>query len=290
MTFIKWAGGKTQLIPEIANLLPDMKKIRGYAEPFIGGGSIFFYLKEQGYLDGKPVYLSDLNTNLIDTYKVIRGGWKELVPLLEKLEKEHSVGGEKFFFKIRDNFPDGLDIMERAAQFIYLNKTCFNGMWRVNASGKNNIGCGHPEKNIKIFDINRLKECSMMLNGIDINIGVMSFESVVRIPDMKDYWVYLDPPYDDICKSGNFDGYTEGGFVKRHLLLTTFKRLDEMGCKVMMSNSSTPLIMNEFKNFTIKVIKAKRLIAGDGSKRGEVDELLITNYKPYSRQLNLADY
>lgn len=283
MSFLKWVGGKAQLLPKIADLLPDMKMIKGYAEPFIGGGAVFFYLKRHGYLEEKPVYLSDVNEDLINSYKTIRSNWKEVVPILEKLEKEHT---EDFYYKLRDNFPGNMEGIERAAQFIYLNKACFNGTMRVNSDGKYNMGSGQKEKyNNRIFDINELNNCSKMLQGT--NIGVMSYEHVMRIPDMDNYFVYCDPPYDNV----GHVGYTSDRFIeKRAHLLGTFKKLDELGCKVMMSNNSTPEIMNEFEDYNIIVVKVKRLVCSVGENRGDVDEVIITNYKPPKKQRALWDF
>lgn len=281
MTFLKWAGGKTQLIPEIMNLLPDMKKIKGYIEPFIGGGSIFFHLKEQGYLEDKPVYLSDMNEYLINAYIVIRDNWRELIPYMEKLEKYNS---EKIYYKIRDNFPDGLNTTEKAACFIYMNKMCFNGGMRVNSEGRFNQGFCQKEQ-ANIFNMNEINQCSRLLNGININI--MSYEKIVKISDIKEYFVYMDPPYDNV----SHDGYTKDRFIeKRKYLLSTFRKLDELGCKVMLSNSSTAGIMKEFKDYNIKIVKAKRMFNANGEGRGAVDEVIITNYMQHRTQMNLADY
>lgn len=293
MTFLKWVGGKTQLLPSIADLLPDMKKIKGYAEPFIGGGSVFFYLKRHGYLENKPVYLSDVNNYLIDTYKVVRNNWKEVLPLLEKMEKEHC---ESYYYNIRDNFPlEGLSTIEKASQFIYLNKACFNGQMRFNSDGKYNMGIGRNEKvlegqkeKVNIFDLNELYDCSKILQGI--NIGVMSFEHVIRIPNIERYYVFMDPPYDDIGQN-NFVGYTSDRFVdKRNYLFSTFKKLDELGCKVMLSNSYNKKILDEFKEYSINIVKAKRMVNCKGDERGEIDEVIITNYKPPKIQQTLGDF
>lgn len=285
-SFIKWAGGKNQLLPDIMSLLPDMKKITGYAEPFIGGGSVFFFLKEKGYLDKIPVYLSDTNIDLINTYKVLRSQWKELTPYLTTLENHHC---EEQYYKIRNNYPSkNSNNIERAAQFIYLNKTCFNGQIRVNSDGRYNMGMGDKiEKSI--FDIDTLHNCSVLLQNT--NIGVMSFENIIKIPNLRDHFIYCDPPYDIIEGQNNFIGYQADKFEKkRHFLLPIFKKLDELGCKVMMSNSYSQTIIYEFKDYNINTVKAKRMINSKGDERGEINEVIITNYIPAYKQTGLADF
>lgn len=265
-----------------------MKKMDGYAEPFIGGGSVFFYLQKTGQLNNKNVYISDTNENLINTYKVVRNNLDELIPLLDKYQNAHN---EELYYKIRDNYHlNNVDYIEKACQFIYLNKTGFNGMWRVNSDGVNNQSIGHKEK-VNLYDYEQLKSDGNSLKCA--NIGVMSYENVLKIPDLKDYgnyFVYLDPPYDDIGNN-NFVGYSSDGFKqKRNCLLYTFRKLDKLGCKVMMSNSSTPWIQAQFKDYHIEIVKAKRQCAGKAEDRVPVDEVIITNYKPVKKQFSIFDF
>ncbi len=287
MSFLKWAGGKGQLLQQLSDLFPDMKNICGYCEPFLGGGSVFFYIKSQGYLENKPIYLSDINADLIITYKVIKENLNELIPLLTKYQENHT---EELYYKVRDNFHKKLvNNIERSSQFIYLNKTGFNGLWRVNNEGVNNTSIGHKEK-IQIFDANDLNYYSKLLQPA--LLGIMSYENIVNLCN-EDYFTYLDPPYDNIGEKNNssFVGYTSDSFKsKRPYLLDTFRKLDEMGCKVMMSNSSTPWIMSQFKDYHITTLKAKRICAGDAEKRIPVDEVVITNYKPSKKQFRMEDF
>lgn len=284
MSFIKWAGGKNQLLPQLSDLFPNMKDIKGYCEPFLGGGSVFFYIERQGYLQNKPIYLSDINSKLITTYKVVKDNLKELTELLTKYEKNHT---EKLYYEVRDNFHNRQNPLIIAAEFIYINKTCFNGMMNVNRAGVINQGFCQKEK-VKLFDPIEIERCSKALKYAKID--TMSYEKVVDIAE-KDYFVYTDPPYDNIKDGGqSYVGYTSDTFKqKRHLLLDTFRKLDEKGCKVMMSNASTPWMMSQFKDYYITIVKAKRICAGDAEKRIPVDEVVITNYKPIKKQLTMED-
>ena len=286
MTFIKWAGSKRQLLTELSDLFPPMKNITGYCEPFIGGGSVYFYLERQGYLLNKPVYLSDINSSLITTYKMVRDNLKELVELLTKYQENHT---EKLYYEVRDNFHNRQNPLIIAAEFIYLNKTCFNGMWTVNSKGVNNASIGHKEK-VNIFDPIEIERCSKALKYA--NIDTMSYEKVLDIAE-KDYFIFCDPPYDNI-KDGNsqsFSSYTPDNFKqKRNYLLNTFRKLDEMGCKVMMTNHVTAWLLSQFKDYHITTVKAKRICAGDAEKRIPVDEIVVTNYKPTKKQFSMEDF
>jgi len=288
MTFIKWCGGKTQLLNQLSDMFPNFKNIKGYAEPFLGGGSVFFYLEQSGYLRNKPVYLSDINENLINTYKQVRNNINQLILLLKKYQNEHT---EEMYYKVRNNFhKKEVNDIERAVQFIYINKTCFNGMWNVNKDGVCNSSIGHKEKH-NIFNEKEIRRCSEALSCAQI--GVMSYENVVRIPNMKDYWIYLDPPYDNISNgtAKSYVGYNIDRFeIKRDYLLNTFKKLDELGCKVIMSNASTPWIHSQFKDYFIKIVKAARMCAGNPEKRIPVSEVIIANYKLIRKQHSLSDY
>lgn len=285
MTFIKWCGGKNQLLSQLSDLFPNMKNLN-YAEPFLGGGSVFFYLERQGYLQNKSIYLSDINSKLISTYKIVRDNLKELIPLLKQYEDNHT---EKLYYEVRDNFHNRQNPLIIAAEFIYLNKTCFNGIFNVNSKGIMNTSIGHKEK-VNIFDPIEIERCSRALKYA--NIDTTSYEKIVDIAK-KDYFVYCDPPYDNI-KDGNsqsFSSYTPDNFKqKRNYLLDTIRKLDEIGCKVMMSNASTPWMMSQFKDYYITVVKANRICAGDAEKRIPVDEVVITNYRTTTKQLRMEDF
>lgn len=192
MTFIRWRGGKINLIPQLNELFPDMYSMNGYIEPFIGGGSIFFFLmkKYEGALKEKPIYLSDINPELINCYRVVRDKVNELISLLEKRQK---LNNEKYFYSIRDIYPPGrgLDDIEKASMFIYLCNTCFGGEWRVNSEGRFNKAYGGQD-NARIFDKEELLECSKLLKGVKLNI--MSFENIVKIKNINNFFVYCCLP------------------------------------------------------------------------------------------------
>jgi len=285
MTFIKWAGGKGQLLSQLSDLFPPMKNISGYCEPFIGGGSVFFFIERNGYLLNKPIYLSDINSKLITTYKMVRDNLSELINLLKKYEENHT---EKLYYEVRDNFHNRQNPLIIAAEFIYINKSCFNGMMNVNKDGVLNAAFCQKEK-VNLFDPIEIERCSKALKYA--HIDTMSYEKVVDIAE-KDYFTFLDPPYDNIKDGGqSYVGYTSDAFkTKRNYLLDTFRKLDEKGCKVMMTNHVTPWLMTQFKDYYITVVKAKRICAGDAEKRIPVDEVVVTNYKPTKKQFSMEDY
>lgn len=293
MTFIKHPGGKASLIPELSKYFPlnnnnnnNDSRIDGYIEPFVGGGAVFFYLKQNGYLTDKTVYLSDINPELINCYKVIKNHLSDLIKSLNTLEEKHN---EEYYYKVRNNFHKiKLNDISKAAYFIYLNKTAFNGQLRYNLDGNFNMGIGHKEK-IQIYDRKTLPECSKLLQNTDIR--TMSFEKILEILKQeqnkdKKFFIYLDSPYDDIDDGSNsFTSYTKDKWSeKRHFLRTVFKELDNQGHKVMLSNIPSPILLNEFKEFNIYIIKARRTGAANPASRGLVDEVVITNYKQEKRK------
>ena len=286
MSFIKWAGGKQQLLPQLIDLFPNLKDIKGYCEPFLGGGSVFFYLENMGYLQNVPIQLSDINSGLITTYRMVRENLPELIKELDKYQHNHT---KEEFYKIRNNFHKQTNSLTIASQFIYLNKTGFNGLWRVNSQGINNQSIGHEEK-VQLYNNVTIQKCSKALKNA--RIRNLSFEEAIQLC-IKDTFTYLDPPYDNIGEENNssFVGYTSDSFkLKRPYLLDTFRKLDEIGCKVMMSNSSTSWIMSQFKDYHIIVVKANRICAGKAEDRNPVDEVVITNYKPVKKQFSLMEF
>lgn len=286
MTFLKWAGGKSQLLPKLDELFPDLGKIKGYIEPFLGGGSVFFHLMKNDNLrslDKKNIFLSDINPELINCYRTVRDNLDALFPLLEMHQKEHC---EDYYYKIRDSYFSGSDI-ERAAKFIYLNKTCFNGIWRVNKNGMPNVPIGHKGPT-NIYDKFSLKDSSELL--LHANLNVISFEKILDFKNINDYFVYMDPPYYDVTIKGSFTGYTHDNFKeKRGGLNRIFRSLDILGCKVMLSNSDSPTIGMLFKGFNIETLDAKRMINSDGKNRGYVNEVVVMNYQTHKRQKTIDE-
>ncbi len=267
--FLKWVGGKRQLMPAINELLPN--KFSTYYEPFVGGGAVLFELQP------KKAIINDFNTELINTYIVIKENPEELIEDL----KTH-INEANYFYDIRaldrhDAF-ENLSNIKRASRVIYLNKTCYNGLYRVNNSGEFNTPFG-KYKNPNIVNDVTIRAVSKYLNSNDIKIINKDFESSLK-NIRKGAFVYFDPPYDPISKSSNFTGYVQGGFdiTEQIRLKNLCDKLDSKGVKFLLSNSATKLILDLYSEYNITFVKANRAINSDSSKRGEVEEVLIRNY------------
>lgn len=270
--FVKWAGGKTQLMEQFKKFFPS--KIDRYFEPFVGGGAVFFYIIQK--YQPKEVYLSDINEELINTYITIRDDVERLIIELKQHKEYHIADGKKYYYEIRGVDPKTLPNLERSARFIYLNKTCFNGLYRVNSKGKFNVPMG-DYKNPDIQQEDKLRHISKLLKNIKIQ--VMSFEKIVPLAKKGDF-IYLDPPYYPIKKGKSFTTYTEGKFLEKEqeLLANTFSKLSEKGCLCMESNSDTEFIKKLYTPFKIYIVRAKRMINSNAKDRNEINELVITNY------------
>jgi DNA adenine methylase len=271
--FLKWAGGKLQLIEQFENLFPH--NFRNYYEPFVGSGAVFFYVKSK--LKPNKVILSDTNEELINCFVVVRDNPYELVELLLNHRKRHS---KEYFYAVRSTQPNRLDSVNKAARFIYLNKTCFNGLYRVNSKGQFNVPFGDYD-NPSIFDKNTLFQASQLLQ--DVHLQVSTFEKVLDFAG-KDDFVYFDPPYIPLSKTSSFTRYSKSDFTMKDQkqLSEVFETLDSRGCFVMLSNSDHALtreLYRHYKKNTV-VVRAKRMINSVGSKRGAINELIVTNYSP----------
>lgn len=269
MPFLKWVGGKRQLMGDIEPLLPT--KISTYYEPFIGGGAVF--LNQQP----KKAVINDYNAELINVYEVVRDDVEALIQDLATHQNE-----SEYFYSIRvqdrqEGF-DQLSALKRASRVIYLNKTCFNGLYRVNSSGEFNTPFGRY-KSPNIINETVLRAVSNYLQSNDIQLLSGDFEEALK-GARRGSFVYLDPPYDPISKSSNFTGYVEGGFGtdQQERLRDVCLRLDQKGVRFLLSNSATPLIKSLYKDFEIIEVGAKRQINSVASKRGEVTEVLVRNY------------
>lgn len=269
--FLKWAGGKLQLIEQFENLFPP--DFCNYYEPFIGSGAVFFYLKSKS----KPnkVILSDTNEELINCFAVVRDKPSELIEVLLNHRKRHS---KQYYYEVRDLESERLDSVSRAARMIYLNKTCFNGLYRVNSKGEFNVPFG-DYKNPSIFNRNTLYRASQMLQDADLR--VMTFDKVLDFAG-KDDFVYFDPPYIPLSKTSSFTRYSKSEFSikEQNQLSEVFRALDSMGCFVMLSNSDHSLTRELYRDYdkNIVVVRAKRKINSVGSKRGAINEIVVTNY------------
>ena len=274
--FVKWAGGKNGLINSLVSFIP--KNFNSYFEPFVGGGALFFYLKNLNILNSKKIYLNDKNVELINAYKQIKINPNKLLEELEILKNNHS---KEYFYKIRNLDRDfdfySLSEVFRAARFIYLNKTCFNGLCRYNAKGNFNTPMG-SYKNPKIYDKDLIFSVHEVLKNVSITNK--DFE-VVSLKAKKGDFIYFDPPYYPINKTSSFVSYTDNFSANEQIrLYKLFKMLDCEGIKVLQSNSNTDFIKELYKDFGIIEVISKRAINCKGDKRGKITELIIRgNYE-----------
>lgn len=268
-TFVKWAGGKKQLIEQFKPFFP--KEINRYFEPFVGGGAVAFYIIK--HYKPKMVFISDSNKELINTYLVIRNDVEKLISKLKEYKKKHS---KKFYYKIRAENPKGLSSLERAVRLIYLNKTCFNGLYKVNSKGEFNVPMGNYN-NPAIVNEKDLREVSKLLKNTKISAQQFNkIESKVR----KNDFVYFDPPYYPLKKK-SFTTYTKERFLDKEQkeLARLFKALDKKGAKVMLSNSDSAFIRELYRDYKIDEVEANRAINSDAEGRGKINEIIVTNYK-----------
>lgn len=270
--FIKWAGGKQKLIEQFKTFFP--KKINRYFEPFLGGGAVAFYIIQK--FKPKEVLLTDINEELINAFNIIKKDVDKLIIALKKHKEYHTADAKKYYYKIRSVDPTDLTDLENAARFIYLNRTCFNGLYRVNSKGQFNVPIG-SYKNPNIAQKDKLRKISKILKNKKIKR--MSFDKIMNLTKKGDF-IYFDPPYYPLEGKKSFTTYTKGNFLEEEqkLLADVFKKLNKKGCLCMLSNSDTKFIKNLYKDFKIHFVKAKRLINSDASKRGEIKEIVVTNY------------
>ncbi|MBQ9869946.1 MAG: DNA adenine methylase [Ruminococcus sp.] len=268
---LKWVGGKRQLLPSIKPMLP--KRITSYCEPFVGGGAVLFDLQP------KRAIVNDINSDLILVYTVIRDNVEALIELLETYPNE-----EGFYYELRNidreqEKYDKLSEIEKAARVIFLNKTCYNGLYRVNNAGEFNSPFG-KYKNPNIVNAPVLRAVSAYFNSSEITFSTADFELVLE-QVRRGTFVYLDPPYDPVSDTSSFTGYSKGGFSREQQiqLRECCDRLNARGVKFMLSNSATDFIREQYSNYHITIVQAKRAINSVASKRGDVDEVIITNYE-----------
>lgn len=272
--FVKWAGGKRQIMSEIVKYKP--KSYKKFIEPFVGGGSVFMELQNP------KTIINDFNSELINTYIVIRDNVDELIQELEKHKENDS---KEYFYNLREWDRNGTleekSNIEKASRFIYLNKTCFNGLFRVNSQNQFNVPYGNY-KNPNIVNKEVLIADSKFLNKPGIKIMSGDFEEATKLARKGDF-IYLDPPYAPIVEdSQNFVGYTLNGFdyKEQERLRNLFVELDKKGCFVMLSNSSSKAIHDLYADYTdtTVILGANRNINSKASGRGKVDEVLVMNY------------
>ena len=270
--FVKWAGGKRQIMNEIMKYVPF--NYNTYYEPFVGGGAVFFELAP------KKAVLNDFNKELINVYECIKdeSKFEKMCAELNHHEVNHS---EEYYYSVRNLDRDKKSFnkiadYKRAARTIYLNKACFNGLYRVNSKNEFNVPFGKKTK-VNTYEGQNLGIVHCILNFNDIKLLSTDFEEAVKTAKKGDF-VYLDPPYDS--DTSTFNSYTEDGFGKKEQerLAKLYTELSDRGCYVMLSNHNTKLVRELYKDFNIHVIEAKRNINANGKKRGKVEEVIITNY------------
>ncbi|WP_445635096.1 Site-specific DNA-methyltransferase (adenine-specific) [Nostoc sp. DSM 114161] len=272
--FLKWAGGKRQIAPLIENNFPKNYNYQNYTyyEPFLGGGAVLFTLQP------KKAVINDSNAELINCYQVVKDSVDELIENLKIHENN-----EEYYYAIRDwdreeSFQYRTPV-QRASRIIFLNKTCYNGLFRVNSQGQFNVPFG-KYKNPNILDLAVLKAVSKYLNENQITILNLDFQDVLKKAKKGDF-VYLDPPYDPVSDTASFTGYDVNGFNKDEQirLKETFDNLDNRGCKLLLSNAYTNFIKDLYKDYIHIKISAIRAINSNAKKRGKVDEILVKNYE-----------
>ncbi|MGI8500190.1 MAG: DNA adenine methylase, partial [Hassallia sp.] len=258
--FLKWAGGKSKLIQQYLTYLPSKNTYKNYYEPFLGGGAVFFHLQPSNAI------LTDINAELITTYRCVRDNVEELIFLLKEHESKHS---KDYYYSVRAN--PGKSDLENAARLIYLNKTCFNGLYRVNSQNKFNVPLG-KYKNPNICPEDLLIAASEALYQAEIKQA--NFTEILNHATNSDDFVYFDPPYYPISKTSYFTSYTNYSFEENQQiqLRDIFVKLSERDVMVMLSNSDCEFIRNLYSNFNIYTISATRAINSNAKKRGKINE------------------
>lgn len=268
---VKWVGGKRQLLSDLIPLLPQQFDL--YCEPFLGGGALLFQLQP------RRAVVNDINSELINLYEVIRDDVDGLIASLEGHQNQAD-----YFYQIRDWDRDpekysALSRVQRASRLIYLNKTCYNGLFRVNLSGQFNTPFGNYKKP-NIVNEAGLRAVSSYFQEAEITFSSMDYARLLEdLP--QGAFVYLDPPYDPVSDTSNFTGYARGGFGREEQirLRECCDELTRRGIRFMLSNSATPFIQEQYAAYQITLVRAKRAINSKSDKRGEVDEVVVRNYE-----------
>ncbi len=272
--FVKWAGGKRQLIPEIEKHLPE--KFGSYFEPFLGGGALLFHLlSENQNLRG---YVSDLNSDLVLAYVTIRDKIDDLLKSLEKHSENYFSNSKTYYYSVRESNPKSQ--VEKVSRLLFLNRTCFNGLFRVNSKGKFNVPLGRYS-NPNIVQEDNLRTVNQFLNKNKISIKCQDFATTVDSVKKGDF-VYFDPPYQPVSKTANFTSYTNAnfGFNDLERLAKVSNQLAKKGAKILLSNSYSKKVLDLFSKrvWNIEKIEANRAINSNSKKRTGHFELLIKNY------------
>ncbi|HAL91608.1 MAG TPA: hypothetical protein DCM68_01110, partial [Verrucomicrobia bacterium] len=277
--FLKWAGGKSSTLRQLEEYFP--REITRFFEPFLGGGAVFFHLKHRFPL--MKAFLRDSNKELINCYRIVRDRPVDLMLMLDYHAKAFKTKGATYFYEIRKQH-DLADDLARAARTIFLNKTCFNGLWRVNARGEFNTPVG-SNANPSLYDYENIRACSYALR--DAQLEAEDFRQVTSMARRGDF-IYFDPPYLPISAYSDFKRYTADQFREADQveLSQVFRELDAKGCYVVLSNSDHPRTREIYSGFPISIVSAPRFINCKPGGRGNVSELVITN--ACSKNLSLS--
>ena len=270
--FLKWAGGKASMIEQYQDFFPS-ERVNTYFEPFLGSGAVFFHLRSRDF--ARQYCLSDINDELINAYRILRDRPDDLLALLAYHQAMHD---EDHYYAVRDvdrvdDWPTSAEVVARAARMIYLNKTCYNGLWRVNSKGQFNVPIGRYD-NPNINDEERLRAASAVLQNVSITTAPI--REAMRDAGASDF-VYFDPPCVPLDDNADSIDVDFGEEAQRELAMV-FKDLDRRRCLLMLSNSDTPLVRELFDGYRIEIVQAQRRINSDPDKRGPVDEVVVLNY------------
>jgi DNA adenine methylase len=271
--FLKWAGGKSQLLEQFEPFFPA--SIRSYSEPFLGGGAVFFHLMAR--FAKMRAALRDNNAELINCYQVVRDDLKELMRRLDEHLQDFRAQGEPYYYQVRKQHKPG-GTVERAARMIFLNKTCYNGLWRVNGKGQFNVPIGsyRPEK-VSLYDRANLLAASRALQEVDL--AVQDFRQTLAAAQAGDF-MYVDPPYYPLSRTANFTSYTQEDFghAEQKQLAELFASAASRGVHLMLSNSDTPATRQLYAKFDLHTVQARRAVNCDGAKRGRISELVVRTF------------
>jgi len=269
--FLKWVGGKSQLLTQIDAFLP--KKVSNYIEPFVGGGAVFFHLRHR--FPEMQTVLRDINPELINCYKCVRDRLDELTALLDEHLENFNLRRSEYYYEVRDQH-DLTDPIARSARMIFLNKTCFNGLWRVNASGRFNVPVG-SYKTVNLYQPENMAAVSEALKGADIE--EQDFAHTLAQVGKGDF-VYIDPPYHPLTATASFTSYTKDSFgaEQQQQLADCFAEASKRGAHLMLSNSDTEFTRKLYKSFNVQTVQAKRFINSQASGRGAINEILVLSW------------
>ncbi len=268
--FLKWVGGKAQLLAQLDRFFPA--GIDGYVEPFVGGGAVFFYLQQR--FPRMRARLCDVNDELINAYRAVRDFPEELMRRLDAHRRDFDLDRKRHYYEVRGrhHLPE-TEVIERAARMIFLNKTCFNGLWRVNARGEFNVPMG-AYKNPGLYDAKNLRAASRALR--EAELATQDFRATLAETRTGDF-SYIDPPYVPVSATANFTSYAKEAFGpgEQEELAGLFADATRRGVRLMLSNSDVPLVRELYAGFAIHTLRARRAINRDATKRGAVNEVLV---------------